>query len=143
MPRKYAVSYIDELLAGATYDELVRLTSAVRSSAHFNPAAADYGLPRFAFLMEETLIWFAISVRSGVNNYYEATSSVRQEAMLAALRADAPLGFAFWYERGRRHRRNKWIIAAVDYWIEKHDDAANRWLRALARKNREALLELT
>jgi hypothetical protein len=143
MPRKYAVDYIDRLLTNATYGDLVDLSSAICSSAQFRATSADYGLPQFAFLFAETLLWFAQATRSGVWTYYEATSRARQDAMAAALREAAPEEFASWYERGMHDWRDETRITAVDFWIEANDQVANEWLRTLARRNREALLELT
>jgi len=34
-------------------------------------------------------------------------------------------------------------IAALDTWMQAHDEAANEWLRTLLKTNREALLDLT
>ena len=102
MPRKYAIEYIDRLLADTTYDSLAELSSVMFSGEQFDNALPDFGLPRFAFLFVETLLWFAQGSRSGVWTYYEATSQARQQAMSDALRADAPVGFATWYEQGMR-----------------------------------------
>jgi hypothetical protein len=143
MPRKYATEYIDRLLAEATYDDLAALSAAICSSVRFNATSPDYGLPPFAFLFAETLLWFAQAARSGVWTYYEATSPARQGAMLIALRQAAPPEFALWYERGMHDWRDETRIAAVDDWIEANDDVAHEWLRALVKRSRETLLELT
>src|SRR5438874_6346073 len=100
MARKYAIQYIDGLVDGETYHDLVELSSAMCSSPHYRSTAPDYALPIFAFVFAETLLWFAQAIRSGVWTYYEATPLSRQQAMAAALRAHAPQGFADWYERG-------------------------------------------
>lgn len=105
--------------------------------------APDYGLPTFAFVFAETLLWFAQAIRSGVWTYYEATPALRQRVMAAALRIHAPQGFADSYERGMLDWRDELKIHAVDVWIETNDAAANAWLRSLARENRETLLALT
>jgi hypothetical protein len=143
MPRKYATEYIDRLSADGTYESLVHLSSAICSSAQFDPALRDYGLPRFAFLFAETLLWFAQGSRSGVWTYYEATPLERQDAMAGALREAAPGEFASMYERGMRDWQDETRIAALDTWMQAHDETANDWLRALLKTNREALLELT
>jgi hypothetical protein len=143
MPRKYATEYIDRLLAEATYENLTALSAAICSSAQFTAASPDYGLPQFAFLFAETLLWFAQAARSGVWTYYEAASPARQDAMLIALPQAAPHEFALWYERGMHDWRDETGIAAVDDWIEANDEAAHEWLRALVRQNGETLLELT
>ena len=143
MPRKYAIEYIDRLLAEGTYESLVHLSSAICSSAQFDAASRDYGLPRFAFLFAETLLWFAQGSRSGVWTYYEATPPDRQHAMADALREAAPEEFALMYERGMRDWQDETKIAALDTWMQAHDDAAHEWLCALLKDNREALLDLT
>jgi hypothetical protein len=72
--RKYAVEYIDRLMAEATYLDLVNLSSVICSSGRFKTTLRDHGLPQFAFLFAETLLWFAQANRSGVCTYYEPTS---------------------------------------------------------------------
>jgi hypothetical protein len=143
MPRKFALEYIDRLLADATYMDLVHLSSVLCSSARYQSTAPDYGLSPPAFLFIETLSWFAQSTRSGVSTYYEATPPARQNTMLAALEESAPEEFRTWYERGMRDWREEGKITAVDDWIEANDQRANEWLLALARKNRDALVALT
>ena len=142
MPRKYAIEYIDRLLADTTYDALAELSSVICSGEQFDNSQPAFGLPRFAFLFVETLLWFAQAQRSGVWTYYEATSQARQQAMLEAVRA-APEGFATWYEQGMRDWKDETRIDAVDKWMEANDDAAHAWLRTLATTNRDALLDLT
>ena len=143
MPRKFSLEYIDRLLTQATYVDLAHLSSAIGSSAQYQSASPDYGLPQPAFLFAETLHWFAQSIRSGAWTYYEATSQARQDAMLAALRKAAPEEFASWYEQGMRDWRDETKIATVDDWIEANDERANEWLRELARVHRDVLLDLT
>jgi hypothetical protein len=63
--------------------------------------------------------------------------------MAYALREAAPEDFASWYERGMRDWQDETRIAALDTWMHAHDEAANEWLRALLKTNREALLDLT
>ncbi len=139
MARNYAVQQIDRLIDGETYHDLVELSSVMRSSQQYALQAPEYGLPTFAFLFVETLLWFAQAIRSGVWTYYEATPATRQRVMAAALRAHGPAGFADWYERGMADWQDELRIRVVDDWIEANDDAANAWLRLLARENREAL----
>ena len=143
MPRKYATEYIDRLLADPTYDSLAELSSVMCSGEQFDNSLPDFGLPRFAFLFVETLLWFAQAQRSGVWTYYEATTQARQQAMLEALRAAAPEGFVASYEQGMRDWEDESRIDAVDKWMEANDEAAHVWLRTLANTNRDALLELT
>lgn len=142
-PRKYAIEYIDRLLVGTTYHDLVELSSAILSSPRFTRGAPDYGLPRFAFILSETLLWFAQATRSGVWTYYEATPEARQSAMLAALRADAPKEIAAWYERGMRDWEGEEKTIPIDVWIRANDEAVHEWLRSLTRANRSAVLDLT
>lgn len=143
MARKYAVQYIDRLLDGETYHDLLELSSAILSSPLLTPDAPDRGLPRFAFLFTETLVWFAQAMRSGVRTYYEATPATRQAAMAVGLRIAAPDGFAGWYERGMLDAKDQQKIRAVDRWMEASDDDAHAWLRQLARDHREALFAIT
>jgi hypothetical protein len=143
MPRKYSVEYIDRLLTEATYGSLVDLSSAICSSPQFKGTLGNYGLPQFAFLFAETLLWFAQANRSGVGTYYEATSRARQDAMAAALWEAGPEEFASWYERGMHDWSDENRITAVDTWMMANDEAANEWLRTLVRRNREILLQLT
>jgi hypothetical protein len=143
MARKYAVQYIDRLLDGESYHDLVELSAAMCSSSQYTSKAPDYGLPTFAFLFAETLLWFAQSIRSGVSTYYEATPVLRQCVMATALRAHAPAGFADWYQRGMTDWKDELRIRDVDDWIAASNNAASAWLRLLARENREALLAMT
>lgn len=143
MPRKYAIQYVDRLLTGNNYSDLVELSSVLCSSPTFTLEAPDYGLPPFAFTFVETLPWFALSVRSGVCTYYEATPTSRQQAMASALKELAPDGFADWYERGMSDWRDEQRVRAVDDWIESTQSAAEAWLHHLARSNRDAVLAMT
>jgi hypothetical protein len=140
MPRKYAVAYIDALLAEG---DLAEISSAIKSDARFSSSATDYGLPLFAFLLDEILTWTADSLRSGVWQYYKITPLVRQEFTAAALRDLAPREFATWYQHGMRNWRDQREIAKVDDWIEANDEALRGWLRSLTRANRDAILEWT
>src|SRR4051812_46254302 len=112
MARKYAIQYIDRLLAGTTYHDLVEISSALRSSPQFTVTAPDLGLPPFALVFVEMLAWFAQAIRSGVSTYYEATPANHQAAMAGALRAFAPEEFAVWYERGMADWRDLTKIRA-------------------------------
>ena len=143
MPRKFAVEYIDRLLADATYIDLVHLSSVICSSARYQSPSPDYGLPLPAFLFVETLCWFAQSIRSGVSTYYQATPQARQNSMLTALKESAPEEFRSWYEQGMRDWREEAKATAVDDWIEANDQRATDWLLTLARKNRDTLVALT
>ena len=125
MPRKCATEYVDRLLADGTYEALVHLSSAICSSARFDLGLSDYGLPRFAFLFAETLLWFAQGNRSGVWTYYEATPQDRQHAIANALRDAAPEEFALMYEQGMRDWQDEAKIAALDAWMHAHDEAAH------------------
>jgi hypothetical protein len=141
MPPKYAPQYVDRLLASEAHEDLATLSSMICSSARFNQEASDYGLPQFAFLFVETLLWFAQAVRSGAWTYYEATPPERLDAMLAALAEAAPKEFSLWYEKGMRSWRDD-TVTDVDDWMKSNDEAANAWIRTLLRHNRDAVLEL-
>src|SRR5258708_2971759 len=86
-------SYLDGLFASRDYDGLVWLSSMLCGTRGFNLRSPTYGLPRALFLFVESLAWFAQGLRSGVWTYFEATPSVRQQEMLAALGDLAPKGF--------------------------------------------------
>jgi hypothetical protein len=143
MPRKFAVEYIDRLLKGKDYDDLVDLSWAICSSPQFEVALPDYGLPAFAFTFAETLLWLAQSTRSGVFTYYEATPGTRQQAMTASLRALGADDFADWYQRGGRDWQDESKAKAIDDWLEANALVVQTWLRQLANQNRDAVLELT
>ena len=140
---RYAVQYIDRLLDGDSYQELVDLSSVICTSKQYVSRAADYGLPTFAFVFAETLLWFAQASRSGVWTYYEATPLLRQIAMVEALHAHAPLEFAEWYERGMHDWQDEEKIGTVNAWIKANESVATTWLRTLARENRESILTMT
>ncbi len=140
---KYSVQYIDRLLGGDTYHDLVELSSVIRSSQHYTSQAVDYGLPTFAFVFAETLLWFAQAIRSGAWTYYEATPLLRQTAMAESLQVLAPPGFAEWYERGMSSWQDEEEMEAVGEWIKTNDYVAQNWLRGLARENRESILAMS
>ncbi len=143
MPQRYATEYIDRLLQRGSYSDLVELSGMICSSGRFQAQQPDYGLPRFAFVFVETLLWFAQAIRSGVWTYYEATREPRQRAMVGALRDAGPADFATWYERGMRDWSVQARIAEVDVWMKTNDERATIWLHELIAKNSEEFLELT
>lgn len=143
MTRKYSLEFIDRLLDGTDYGDLVELAAAMSSTVRYRPAQPDYGLPPFAFLFVEVLGWFATGIRSGVWPYYEATPPARQAAMAKVLRDLAPEPFAMWYARGMAGRRDDQVAQTVNAWIDANDEAAHHWLRSLARTHREDVLDLT
>jgi hypothetical protein len=141
MRAKYSPEYIDQLLSGSEYTQLVDLSAVFSSSSRFDRKASDYGLSEVAFVYVETLCWFAQSIRSGTWTYFEATPEARQKLMHAALNAHAPEGFAEAYRRGAENWQSEQEIAAVDEWIEANDSAANQWLWRFARQHRDELLD--
>lgn len=143
MSQRWAVEYIDRLIAGDSYNDLAQLSSAICSTNSFSLTATDYGLPQFAFVFVETLHWEAQATRSGVWTYYEATPVARQDLMKIALQATAPESLAEWYERGASDWKDEDKIAAVDDWIEKNDESIHEWLHSYAVKNRDAILALS
>ncbi len=143
MPRKYSEQYIDKLLQGSTYGDLVDLSRAICSSTDFSIGKPFLGPPLAAFVFVETLNWFAQSIRSGVCTYYEATATERQEEMHQALIQFAPAEFGDKYLQGMRDWRDGQKIRAVDQWIEINDDVANVWLRSLTQTHRDVILAIT
>ena len=143
MPRKYAESYIDRLLIGTEYGDLVDLSQCLCSSRQFITSSPVYGLPQPAFVFVETLCWFAQAIRSGAWTYYEATQPLRQSSMLAALKAHAPKDFAGWYGRGIAGWEDEDTMAAVDQWIEANESASIDWLQVHVNTHRQLVLELT
>jgi hypothetical protein len=135
-------SFLDRLFAANDYDSLVQLSSFFLGTSTCRLEKADYGLPRPFFLIIESLVWFAQAGRSGAWTYFEATSAPRQQAMLDALTAKAPAGFAQAYATGIEQWRNEAKMAALDRWLSEHDDENNRWLWRLANVNREKIDEL-
>lgn len=135
-------SFLDRLFAAQDYDGLVQLSSFFQGTSTCRLEKADYGLPRPFFLIVESLVWFAQAERSGVWTYFEATSAPRQQAMLEALTAGAPAGFAQAYAKGVSGWRDEAGMAGVDRWLSARDDENNRWLWQLARANRAQIDEL-
>jgi hypothetical protein len=129
-------SYADGLFASQDYDGLVWLSSMLCGSHGFNLQSPTYGLPRALFLFIESLAWFAQGLRSGAWTYFEATPSVRQQEMLAALRDLAPKGFDEQYSAGMRGWADAAQAAAVDTWLQQSDEEINAFLWRLAEQNR-------
>jgi hypothetical protein len=140
---RFSVEYIDELLAGAEYGQLVEISAIICGSAGFSRNSPDYGLPTVGFVFAEALTWFAQAIRSSVWTYYEATPLARQQAMLSALRELAPAPFAAWYKRSMDDWTDLTKIRALDNWLEAKAKEANDWLRNLLVENREIVLQLT
>ena len=140
---RFAVSYIDSILADGNYNSLVEISTIVCSSSRFSAYAPDYQLPQPIFLFGETLLWFAQAIRSGVSTYYEATPIARQEAMHDALLALAPAHYATSYRIGMEAWKDPARMSQLDAWIEEHDKLTNSWLRTLANSHRTLILELS
>jgi hypothetical protein len=143
MPRKYSEPYVDKLLEGTDFGDLVGLSQCLCSSRQFIVSSQNYGLPQSAFVFVETLRWFAQAIRSGVWTYYESTQPLHQTSTRAALKAHAPKDFAVWYSRGMADWEDEEKIPAVDQWMEANESTANEWLRVHANTHRHLVLELT
>ncbi len=141
MPR-FSSEYIDKLLTGREYSDLVTLSTIVGSSTMFKNDESDYGLPSEAFLFVELLCWFAQAIRSGVWTYYEATPKERQLAFARVLLEFAPSDFYDWFNRGTKNWKDEEKIKTVDEWIEMNDERCNRWLREFALSNRDLFIEM-
>ncbi len=142
MPSRYSPDFIDRHLRGNDTHSLVELSQVVHGSAIRSDHLPNYGLPQPAFLLCETLLWFAQSLRSGVWTYFEATPEARQNAMLMALEALGPDGYADAYRQGMVGWQNEEFMATLDAWIESHDEATTHWLHRLALENRALFLQL-
>ena len=135
----YSPRYWDSLFSSRTYEGLVSISSALCAAAEFSIEEVEYGLPRVAFMFVEGLCWFAQATRSGVWTYYEATPAPRQAAMLEALEASAPAGFAARYRTGMRDWMNESEMEKLDSWMKDHDAQNNSWLWSIAEQHRSVL----
>jgi hypothetical protein len=136
MRPRYSAAYWDSLFSLGRYEGLVSISQALCTAPTFSIEAAEYGLARPAFLFVEGLSWFAQATRSGVRTYFEATPATRQAAMLEALEASAPKGFAAQYGTGMRDWMNASEMEQLDRWIQSHDTQNNSWLWSIAEQHR-------
>lgn len=143
MGRKWAVAYIDQLLASDDYGALVDLSQCLCCSPKFRSDHVRYALPQEAFVFVEGLIWEAQSTRSGACNYFEATRFDRQLAMKSALQIFAPPSFSEWYERGMLEWKDELKMSAVSEWMDENESVLTTWLRELARGQKTLVYELT
>src|SRR5579872_4844236 len=97
-----ASAYLDKTFSERDEASLAFLSSLVCGTQAFDERHAVYGLPPPLFLFVEDLLWFAQAWRSGSWTYFEATPPERQQAMLEALRTDAPNGWSDQYASGMR-----------------------------------------
>jgi len=135
MPR-YSDQYLDGLLNGSSYDDLVELQGILVTPLHYDSSQPDYGLPPCFFVVVEGLVWFAQAWRSGVWTYFEATPLPRQQAMHEALLQLGPEDFARRYAFGMRHWRDAEAIAPLDSWMQNIDATANEWMWTVLRTHR-------
>jgi hypothetical protein len=136
MRPRYSSAYWDSLFSLGSYEGLVSISQALCTAPKFSIEEAEYGLPRLAFMFVEGLCWFAQATRSGVWTYFEATPETRQAAMLEALEASAPKGFAARYATGMRDWMNESEMEKLDRWIKSHDTQNNSWLWSIAEQHR-------
>jgi hypothetical protein len=132
-------SYVNGLFATRDDDGLVWLCSAICGGGQFNRQSPTYGLPKALFLFVESLTWFAQGLRSGVWTYFEATSSMRQQEMLAALHDLAPVGFDEQYASGMRGWADAAQAGEVDSWLEQNEEKNDAFLWQLLEQNREMI----
>ena len=142
MSPRYSPAFIDRLLRASDYHSLVELTQIAYGSAIRSDLHPDYALPQPAFLLCETLLWFAQALRSGVWTYFEATPDARQNAMLKALEALGPEGYAAAYRQGMVGWQNEALMETLDAWLESHEEATTQWLHRLALEHRTLFLRL-
>jgi hypothetical protein len=140
--RRYADSYIDQLIARSDYDAMVDLQGILMSGHGVNFDMPEYGLPSIAFVFVESILWFAQSVRSGAWTYFESISPERQSAMYQALESFAPKGFAERYKFGSENWKDPEQMERLDRWIDETDPACIEWLAAFQRKNRSSFWPL-
>ena len=140
MDQKFAEQYIDKLLRGGQYRDLVAISHTMRSSKEFDGGADDYGLPPEAFVFVETLHWLAVGVRSGAWEYYSKTERARQITMNSALRTFAPRGYAGVYELGMKAGDEASKMEVVDRWIAANDASAQKWLLEFVRGQKKMLV---
>jgi len=131
---KFSQAYLNSLFSSHDYSNLVELFGYLQDG--LSRDEPTYGYPEPAFLVLESLIWFAQANRSGALTYYEAAPKARQDAMLDALEREAPTGFATYYALGMQGWRDERTIEIVDLWIESHDEENNRWLWRLVNEHR-------
>src|SRR5437868_13704764 len=139
---KFSSAYWDALYSSEDYSKLAEISSLFCASEVFHSGEPDYGFPQPIFTFVESLLWFAQANRTGVWTYYEATPISRQQAMLSALKSEAPDEFTKYYALGMRDWRDEVKIKSVDNWIKDHDAYHNRWLHHMAKKHRTAIEEL-
>lgn len=138
MQALYSVAFIDQLVCSRTYDSLVMLSTYVEA-ASTAPGEPGRGLQAQLFVFVEALAWFAQSDRSGAWSYFEATSSLRQEAMCASLIA---LGFdslAQHYSFGMRRWEDAVLMQQLDRWLEENEEQNESWLFGLVISQRDQL----
>lgn len=140
--RRYADSYIDQLIGRSDYEAMVDLQGILMSGTRVNLDAPDYGLPSIPFVFVESILWFSQSVRSGAWTYFESTAKDRQAAMYEALDSFAPLGFAERYKYGSENWRDSERMIELDRWIDESDDSCARRLAEFQRKNRDVFWPL-
>lgn len=139
---KFSQAYFDALFSSPDCSKLVELCAYLPGAGCYSPSEPCYGYPQPVFVFVESLVWFSQAIRSGAWTYYEATPGARQDAMLDALKCEAPTEFATHYALGMRDWRDEQKIEAVDMWMQNHDEDNNRWLWRLVNKHRSAIERL-
>lgn len=137
---KIAPDYLDSTFHDATYDGLAWLSSSICAAEIFDIDDAGYGLPQPLFVLVEGLSWFALSVRSGVTTYFEATPFERQRMMLHAFEKEgAPDEMKAKYRSGMTSWKEPASAADLDCWIDQNDGANTLYLWHLARTHRQEI----
>ena len=140
--RRYADSYINQLMARSDYEAMIDLQGILMSGAGMATNMPSYGLPSIVFVFVETIHWYAQSVRSGAWTYFESTPNDRQAAMYQALESFAPSGFAERYRYGSENWNDPEKMKELDRWIDESDEACVSWLAGLQRRNRSVFWPL-
>jgi hypothetical protein len=141
MRPQFSAAYLDALFTPGKYENLCEIVALIEGSETFDREVDNYGLGSHLFILVESLVWFAQSVRSGAWTYFEVTPRARQLRMLAALDTLAPEGFAEHYKTGMEMWQDEFAMLQLDRWMEEHDDENNQWLWRLAHEQRSAVLK--
>lgn len=142
MMRRYADSYIDQLISRSDYEAMVDLQLILMSGTGVILDAPEYGFPTIPFVFVESILWFAQSIQSGAWTYFESSPKDRQAAMYEALDSFAPLGFAEKYKYGSENWQDSERMKELDRWIDESENFCVQWLAEFQRKNRDVFWPL-
>ena len=136
---EYAKQFID---TPESYASLTQISSMLGGTKQFDMKAKDYGLPDFAFIHLEILMWEAMSVRSGAITYYEVLNADRQEHTQTVLRLMKQDELLEVYSMGIGKHENDEVMDKVDDWIKNNESEIIAFIANNVRANRDELLNL-